>query len=62
MKGLSYYYDRNRFETIDAVLEYYKVHNHFVGAQVNIIFCGVLVGNIDIDRLSAEVRRNAKGG
>ncbi len=62
MEGLSYYYNRNGFKTIEAALEYYKTHDdHFNGAQVNIIFCGVLVGNIDISRLGAEVNRRDSG-
>ena len=62
MKGLGYYYDRKRFETVEAAVEYYKAQKDCPkGTQVNIIYCGVLVGNIDVDRLSAEINRHASG-
>ena len=63
MIKLDFYYKDKKFKTIEEAIEHYKTkHIGNNTLPVDVVYCGTIVGYIDIDRLSAEVRRNASRG
>ena len=61
MEGFTYYYKGKKFKTIKEALEYhYTLPSE--AHPLDIAYFGVVVGYIDINRLSCEVNRHESRG
>jgi hypothetical protein len=61
MDKVYYIYNGKKFSGLGDIISYYNVHvsdGEGVPCVAGIIYCGVEIGQVNIDRLDAEISRN----